>query len=40
MGPQDTLDSSGLLPFWTKEKEAGIWDFKGKAGNLQADEKE
>lgn len=22
------------LPFWTEEKEAEAWDFKGKAGNL------
>ena len=28
------------MPFWTKEMETGIWDFKGKVGNSQVDEKE
>lgn len=23
------------MPFWTKEREAGIWDFRGKVGNSQ-----
>ena len=27
------------MPFWPKEREPGVWDFKGKAGNLQVDEK-
>lgn len=29
-----------LKCLWTKEREAGVWDFKGRAGNLQVDEKE
>lgn len=28
------------MPFWTKEREAEIWDFKGKAGDIQVDKKE
>lgn len=28
------------MPFWTKERNAGVWDFKEKAGNSQVDEKE
>lgn len=27
-------------PFWTKEREAGVWDVRGKAGNSQVEEKE
>lgn len=27
------------MPFWTKEREAGVWDFKEEAGNLQVDRK-
>ena len=23
--------------FWTNEREAGVWDFKGKVGNSQVD---
>lgn len=26
--------------FWTKEWEVGVWDFKGKVGYSQVDEKE
>lgn len=25
------------MPFWTKEREAGVWEFRGKAGNSQVD---
>ena len=28
------------LSSWTKGKQVGIWDFKGKEGNSQEDEKE
>lgn len=28
------------MPFWTKEKWAGPWDFRGNVGNPQEDEKE
>lgn len=28
------------MPFWTKGKQAGVWDFKGKASNSQVGEKE
>lgn len=28
------------LSSWTKEKQVGIWDFKGKEGNSQEDKKE
>lgn len=28
------------LSFWTKEREAGVWDFKEKVGNSQVDEQE
>lgn len=32
------------MPFWTKEtfldKGDGVWDFKGKVGDLQVDERE
>lgn len=28
------------MPFWAKAREAGGWDFKERAGNLQVDEKE
>lgn len=28
------------VPFWTKKREVGVWDFKGEAGNSQVDEKE
>lgn len=27
------------MPFWIKEREAGVWDFKGRMGNLQVDRK-
>lgn len=27
------------MPFWTKEREAGVWDFKGKVHNSQVDER-
>lgn len=23
------------MPFWTKERELGVWESKGKAGDLQ-----
>lgn len=26
--------------FWTKEREAGVWDFKGRAGKSQVGEEE
>lgn len=28
------------MPFWTKEREGKVWDFKGKAGNSQVGKKE
>lgn len=28
------------MPFLTEEREAGVWDFKGKVGNSQMDKKE
>lgn len=28
------------MPFWTKKRKAGAWDFKRKVGNSQVDEKE
>lgn len=28
------------MPFWTKERGAGIWNFRGKLGNSWVDEKE
>ena len=28
------------LSSWNKEKQVGLWDFKGKEGNSQEDEKE
>lgn len=28
------------IPLWTKERVAGVWDFTGKVGNSQVDEKE
>lgn len=28
------------MPFWSKEREAGGWDFEGKVGNSQVDEKD
>ena len=40
MGPQDKWEISVNMLFWTKESEAGIWDFKGKGDNSQVDEKE
>lgn len=27
------------LSFWTKEREAGVWDLKGKLGNSQVEKK-
>lgn len=33
VGPEDTEAAESSTPFWTKEKEAGVWDFKGKGGN-------
>lgn len=27
------------IPFWKKEREARVWDFKRKVGNSQLDEK-
>lgn len=32
--------AEAYMSFWTKEREPGVWDFKGKAGNPQGDEKE
>lgn len=26
------------MPFWTRERDAGIWDFKGKADDLPEQE--
>ena len=27
------------MPLWTKEREAVVWNFEGKAGNLEVDRK-
>lgn len=34
------LGSEVSLPLWTEERAAGVWDFRGGAGNFQVDEKE
>lgn len=26
------------MPFWTEEREAGVWESKGKGGDAQVDE--
>lgn len=28
------------MPFWTREREAGVWDFKVEVDNSQVDEEE
>lgn len=40
MATQTHWEAEVHMPFWTKEKEAGVWDFKGKASNSQVEEKE
>lgn len=32
--------TEACMPFWTKKRETGIWDFKGKAGDSQVEGKE
>lgn len=31
--PEDTLSIEAYMPFWTKEREAEVWDFKEKVGS-------
>lgn len=38
MGPKDELGGEVYMPFWTKEREAESWDFKGKVENSQVDD--
>lgn len=28
------------MTFWTKEREVGVWNFRGKVGNSKVEEKE
>lgn len=42
--PGNTKHSKGrqngvYMSFWTKEKQVGVWNFKGKYGNSQGDKK-
>lgn len=40
-GTKNTLNSWAYVPFWTKEREVGVWAFTVReAGNSQGDEKE
>ena len=40
MRPKTYWAVEAYMPFWTKKREAGLWDFKGKDGNLQVDDEE
>ena len=37
--PKSKLDNWRLYITWEKERGIGVWDFKGKEGNLQEDER-
>lgn len=37
--PKTVRQNEVYMPFWAMEKGAGVWDFKGKGGNLQKEEK-
>lgn len=38
--PKTISQNEVYMSFWTKEREVGVWDFKGKIGESQGDEKE
>lgn len=38
--PETVGQNEVCMRFWTGEREIGVWDFKGKMGNSQGDEKE
>lgn len=40
MGPRTNQAVKVYMLFWTKAREAAVWDFKRKTGNFQGDEKE
>lgn len=37
--PRTHWSVEAYMPFWTEEKQAGVWDFKGKAGSSQVNKK-
>ena len=36
---KDKLGNWNLYAIWEKEKEVGVWDFKGEEGNSHGDRK-
>lgn len=39
MDPKDKIENWSSYAVWDLEKEVVVWDFPGKEGNLQEDEK-